>query len=100
MNLTYFQPRKRRIVENNNSPLNIRFVAKTSDIRNFSQNIRSDVETSEVTTLPTTTVTWSEPLLPCFCYAIKANFRNIRTQVLQPASVGNAVDLVNSKLIT
>jgi len=42
MNLTYFQPRKRRIVENNNNcPLNIRFVAKTSDIRNFSQNIRS-----------------------------------------------------------
>jgi len=32
MNLTYFQPRKRRIVENNNSPLNIRFVAKTSDL--------------------------------------------------------------------
>jgi len=30
-------------VENNigYSPLNIRFVAKTSDIRNFSQNIRS-----------------------------------------------------------
>jgi len=25
----------------NNSPVNIRFVAKTSDIRNFSQNIRS-----------------------------------------------------------
>ena len=48
MNLTYFQPRKRRIVEKNNSPLNIRFVAKTSDIRNFSQNIRSDVKTSEV----------------------------------------------------
>jgi len=29
-----------RNVENNNSPLNIRFVAKTSDIRIFSQNIR------------------------------------------------------------
>jgi len=42
MNLTYFQPRKRRNVENNNNcPLNIRFVAKISDIRNFSQNIRS-----------------------------------------------------------
>jgi len=51
MNLTYFQSRKRRNVENNNSPLNIRFVAKTSDIRNFSQNIRSDVEISEVATL-------------------------------------------------
>jgi len=54
MNLTYFQPRERRIVENNNSPLNIRFVAKTSDIRNFSQNIRSDVKTSEVATLDLT----------------------------------------------
>jgi len=41
-------------VENNNSPLNIRFVAKTSDIRNFSQNIRSDVKTSEVATLDLT----------------------------------------------
>jgi len=41
MNVIYFQPRKRRNVENNNYPLNIRFVAKTSDIRNFSQNIRS-----------------------------------------------------------
>jgi len=48
MNLTYFQPRKRRNVENNN---NIRFVAKTSDIRNFSQNIRSDIKTSEVAAL-------------------------------------------------
>jgi len=38
-------------VENSNSPLIIRFVAKTSDIRNFSQNIRSDVKTSEVATL-------------------------------------------------
>jgi len=54
MNLTYFQTRKRRIVENNNNyPLNIRFAAKTSDIRNFSQNIRSDVKTSEVATLVT-----------------------------------------------
>jgi len=41
MNLTYFQPRERRNVENNNCPLNIRFVAKTSDIRKFSQNITS-----------------------------------------------------------
>jgi len=57
MNLTYFQPRKRRNVENNNNcPLNIRFVAKTSDIRNFSQNIRSDVKTSEVATLMPTIV--------------------------------------------
>jgi len=56
MNLTYFQPTKRRNVENNNNyPHNIRLVAKTSDIRNFSQNIRSDAETSEVATLPATT---------------------------------------------
>jgi len=53
MNLTYFQPRKRRNVENNNYPLNIRFVTKTLDIRNFSQNIRSYVKTSEVATLAT-----------------------------------------------
>jgi len=38
-------------VENNNSPLNIRFVAKTSDIRNVSQNTRSDVKTSDMATL-------------------------------------------------
>jgi len=50
-NQTYFQPRKRGNVENNNSPLNIRFVAKTLDIRNFSQNVRSDVKTLEVATL-------------------------------------------------
>jgi len=43
MNLTYFQPRKRRIVENNNSPFNISFVAKKSDTTSFSQNFRSDV---------------------------------------------------------
>jgi len=36
-----------------NSLFSIRFVAITSDIRNFSKNtIRSDVETSEVATLP------------------------------------------------
>jgi len=35
----------------NNSPVNVRFVAKTSDIRNFSENIRSDVKTSEVATV-------------------------------------------------
>jgi len=34
-----------------NSPVNIRFFAKTSDIRFFSENIRSDVKTSEVATL-------------------------------------------------
>jgi len=31
--------------------VNIRFVAKTSDIRNFSQKVRSDVKTSEVAAL-------------------------------------------------
>jgi len=52
MNLTYFYPQiKGHVVNKNNSPVNIRFVAKTSDIRNISENIRSDVETSEVATL-------------------------------------------------
>jgi len=44
------------VEKNNNSPLDIRFVAKTSDIRNFSQNIRSDAKTSEVATLHTTSL--------------------------------------------
>jgi len=52
MNLTSFQPERTGNVENkNNSSFNIRFVAKTSDIKNFSQNIISDVKTSEVATL-------------------------------------------------
>jgi len=38
----------------NKNPVNIRFVTKTSDIRNLSENIRSDVKTSEVATLPKT----------------------------------------------
>jgi len=51
MNLPYFHPQKRENVENiNNSPVNIRFVAKTSHIRNFFENIKSDFETSEVAT--------------------------------------------------
>jgi len=33
MNLTHIQPRN--VQNNNNCPLNIRFVAKTSDIKNF-----------------------------------------------------------------
>jgi len=61
MNLTYFQPRKRRNEENkNNSSLNIRLVVKTSenyleisDSRKLSRNIRSDIKTSEVATLLT-----------------------------------------------
>jgi len=32
-------------------------------------------------------------LLPCYCYAMKANFRTIHTQVSQPASAGNVVDM-------
>jgi len=52
MNLTYICHKRIGNVENeNNSPINIRFVSKTSDIRNVSQNIRSDVKTSEETAL-------------------------------------------------
>ena len=44
MNLTYFRPKMRGNVENkNNKIVKIRFVAKTSDIRNLSENITSDV---------------------------------------------------------
>jgi len=45
----------------NNSLVNIRFVAETSDIRNLSENYRSDVKTSEAATLSKSpsTVTWS-----------------------------------------
>jgi len=44
MNLTYFRPKMRENVENkNNNPVNIRLVAKSSDIRNLSENITSDV---------------------------------------------------------
>ena len=52
MNLTYFRPKIRGIVENNN-PLNVTFVEKTSDIRNISENITSDImlNISEVATL-------------------------------------------------
>jgi len=38
----------------NNSLVNIRFVAETSDIRNLSENYRSDVKTSEAATLSKT----------------------------------------------
>jgi len=52
MHLTYFYPQFREnVVNKSNSAVNIRFFAKTSDIRNFSENIRSDVKTSEVATL-------------------------------------------------
>jgi len=46
VNLTYFNPKWIGNAENkNNIPINIRFVAQTSDIRNLSENIRSDVKT-------------------------------------------------------
>jgi len=49
-----FSPEKTGNIENiSNSPVNTRFYAKRSDIRNFSQNIRPDVKTSEVATLLT-----------------------------------------------
>jgi len=41
MNLTHFYPKSVENLGTNNSSVNIRFVAKTSDIRNISQNIRS-----------------------------------------------------------
>jgi len=40
--------KERKSGKQNDSPVNIRFVAKTSDIRNFCTKIRSDVESSEV----------------------------------------------------
>jgi len=51
----------------NKNPVNIRLVTKTSVIRNFSENIRSDVKTSEVATLIATTDT---PALITFCNAV------------------------------
>jgi len=40
MNLTYFRSKMRANVENkNNNPVNVRFVVKTSNIRNLSENI-------------------------------------------------------------
>ena len=45
LNLTYFHPERGGNLENkSNSPVNIRFVAKTSDIRNLSENVVSDVK--------------------------------------------------------
>jgi len=42
MNLTYFRPKIRGYVEKNINPVNIRFVAKASDIRKLPENITSD----------------------------------------------------------
>jgi len=44
MNLTHIHPKNTENLGKNNSSVNIRFVAITSDIRNFSQNIRSDAK--------------------------------------------------------
>jgi len=41
-----------------------------------------------------------EDLLPCYCYATKANNRTIRSRVSQPASADKEVEKVNCKLIT
>ena len=41
MNLTIFILKGYKIGGKNNSSVDIRYAAKTSDIRNFSQNIRS-----------------------------------------------------------
>ena len=43
MNLTYFRPVMRGNVKKNNSSVNIRYVDKTSDIKNLSENVTSDV---------------------------------------------------------
>jgi len=65
---TSFQPeRKGNVKSRNNSSVDIRFLTKTADIRNFSQNIRSDVKTSEVATLLANCLCssnfWSNPRL-------------------------------------
>ena len=52
MNLTYFRPKMRGNVENkNNNPVNIRFVDKTWDTRNLSENITCHFNISQVATL-------------------------------------------------
>jgi len=63
MTLTYFYPKMRgNVVNKTNSPVNIRFVPKTSDIRKFSENMRSNVKTLEVTTLAC--ALWTSCLVP------------------------------------
>jgi len=52
LNLIRFHPERIENVGNTmESSINIRFVTKTSDIRIFSENITSDVKTSEVAKL-------------------------------------------------
>ena len=41
-----------------------------------------------------------ENLLPCYCYATKANSITIRSRVSQPASASKEANLVNGKLMT
>jgi len=73
MNLTYFRPKLRGNVENKNNPVNIRFVAKTSDIRNLAENIRSDVKTSKVATVVTRQwrIPTEVPIFPKFPYNVE-----------------------------
>ena len=73
-------------MENKNSLVNIRFVAKTSEVSSnveqyFSENIRSDVKRSEVATLSKTptTVTWSASSKIC-CHVIVTQQRSIVEQ--------------------
>jgi len=54
MNVSQCHPKSIENLGKSISSVNIRFAAKTSDIRNISQNIRPDVKTSEVATLRTT----------------------------------------------
>jgi len=51
MNPTIFIPKSIENLGINNSSVNIRFVVKTSDIRNISQNIRSDDEVATLAAL-------------------------------------------------
>jgi len=62
MNLTHFHPKRIDNLKKSNTLflVNIRFVAKTSDTRNFSQNIRSEVEAPEVATLARSSLTGSK----------------------------------------
>jgi len=69
----------------NNSLVNIRFVAKTSDIRNSSENIRSG--NTEQNAYHRDLKCMFEDMLPCYCYTTKAiaelsapDFRNLQAK--------------------
>jgi len=47
MDLTYIFIQKENVENKNNSPVKTKYFAKTSDIRNLSQNIRADGKVSE-----------------------------------------------------